>query len=59
MKVGVGIDFGTTNSTAALFDGQLVTLVRLDGGEVPATASRVTKEKRSPTGRKSTVAYRK
>ena len=38
-RVGIGIDFGTTNSAAAVFDGERVTLVALDGGPVGATAS--------------------
>ena len=28
-KVGIGIDFGTSNSAAAIFDGERVTLVQL------------------------------
>ena len=29
-KVGLGIDFGTSNSTAAIFDGEKVTMVMLE-----------------------------
>ena len=38
-RLGVGIDFGTTNSAAATYDGERVTLVPLDGGAVGAMAS--------------------
>ena len=31
-RVGIGIDFGTSNSVAAVFDGQRVTLVDLEDG---------------------------
>ena len=30
MKIGIGIDFGTSNSSAALFDGERVHAVELD-----------------------------
>ena len=29
-NVGIGIDFGTTNSTAAVFDGERVSLIQLE-----------------------------
>ena len=29
-KVGIGIDFGTSNSAAAVFDGEQLQLVRLE-----------------------------
>ena len=29
-KFGIGIDFGTSNSAAAVFDGKRVTLIQLD-----------------------------
>ena len=32
LMVGIGIDFGTSNSVAATFDGQRITLVPLEGG---------------------------
>lgn len=43
MTVGIGIDFGTSNSSAALFDGETVRAVALDaastaGGDVMPTA---------------------
>ena len=31
MRYGVGIDFGTTNSAAAVYDGSQVRLVQLGG----------------------------
>ena len=33
-SVGVGIDFGTTNSAAAIYDGEQVRLVRLETNDV-------------------------
>ncbi len=38
-RLGVGIDFGTTNSAAAVFDGEKVTLVPLEAGAAGAPAS--------------------
>ena len=38
-RLGVGIDFGTTNSAAAVFDGEQVTLVPLEAGAAGAPAS--------------------
>ena len=38
-RVGVGIDFGTTNSAAAAFDGHDLTLVPLETGTVGALGS--------------------
>ncbi len=32
MRLGIGIDFGTTNSRAAVFDGERLALVNLEGG---------------------------
>jgi len=33
-RVGIGVDFGTSNSVAAVFDGEVVTLVRLEADGV-------------------------
>lgn len=33
MRVGIGLDFGTSNSAAALFDGERLTSVVLDGAQ--------------------------
>ena len=38
-RIGIGVDFGTTNSAAAVFDGQQVTLVGLETGAVGSSAS--------------------
>ena len=38
-RLGIGIDFGTTNSAAAVFDGEQVTLVPLEAGAAGAQPS--------------------
>ena len=38
-RLGVGIDFGTTNSAAAVFDGEQVTLVPLEAGAAGSQAA--------------------
>lgn len=38
-RLGIGIDFGTTNSAAAVFDGEQVTLVPLEAGAAGSQAS--------------------
>ena len=54
----MGIDFGTTNSTAALFDGQRVTLVRLDGGEViMPSATYIDRELQTEVGQRAIDCY--
>ena len=32
-RVGVGIDFGTSNSVAAVYDGENLSLIRLEKGQ--------------------------
>ena len=49
--IGVGIDFGTSNSVAALYDGQSVRLIPLEAGEaVMPTATHLDRELITTTG---------
>ncbi len=51
MPLGVGIDFGTTNSAAAVFDGDRVTLVRLEAsGEIMPSATYIDRQLQTLTG---------
>ena len=47
-RIGVGIDFGTTNSAAATYDGERVSLIQLEQAEaimqVPLHRSNVSLE---------------
>ena len=50
-KVGIGIDFGTTNSAAALFDGERLTLVPLDADTpIMPSATYIDQELKTLTG---------
>ena len=50
-KLGVGIDFGTTNSTAAVFDGERVSLVKLEtGNPIMPSATYIDRELQTQTG---------
>ncbi|MCZ6658976.1 MAG: Hsp70 family protein [Gammaproteobacteria bacterium] len=58
MKIGVGIDFGTTNSAAAVFDGQQVTLVRLDDGQaIMPSATYIDRELQTEVGQRAIDCY--
>ncbi|XOV89055.1 MAG: Hsp70 family protein [Pseudomonadota bacterium] len=49
--IGVGIDFGTSNSAAAMFDGKVVTLVQLEEtAAIMPTATHLDRELRTKTG---------
>ena len=57
-RVGVGIDFGTTNSLAALFDGERVQLVALERGHaIMPSATYIDRRLRSLTGREAVARY--
>ena len=56
--IGIGIDFGTSNSAAAWFDGTTVHLVQLESDEaIMPTATHLDRELRTKIGkdRKSVV----
>ena len=58
MKPGIGIDFGTTNSTAAVFDGETVTLVDLEnGGSVMPSATYIDRHLQTQVGQRAIDSY--
>ncbi len=57
-RVGIGIDFGTTNSVAALFDGKSVKLVPLEGDDpVMPSATYIDAELLTETGQAAIDRY--
>jgi hypothetical chaperone protein len=55
---GIGIDFGTTNSAAAVFDGEAVTLVQLEKeGPIMPSATYIDRELQSMTGQAAIDQY--
>ena len=58
---GIGIDFGTSNSAAAVFDGEDVLLVRLEpslgDGEIMPSATYIDRELQSMTGQAAIERY--
>ncbi len=58
MKAGVGIDFGTTNSTAAIFDGEAVTLIDLQNGSpVMPSATYIDRDLQTQVGQQAIDSY--
>lgn len=58
MKPGIGIDFGTTNSTAAIFDGETVTLVDMEnGGPVMPSATYIDRDLQTQVGQRAIDSY--
>ena len=58
MKAGIGIDFGTTNSTAALFDGDALTLVDLENGSpVMPSATYIDRRLETQVGQRAIDTY--
>lgn len=57
-KVGIGIDFGTTNSTAALFDGESVRLVQLEANTpIMPSATYIDRPLQTQTGQDAIDQY--
>ena len=57
-RLGVGIDFGTTNSTAAVFDGERVSLVKLEtGNPIMPSATYIDRELQTQTGQTAIDRY--
>lgn len=56
--VGVGIDFGTSNSAAAWYDGSRVYLVQLEpDGDIMPTATHLDRELKTKTGQDAVAQY--
>jgi hypothetical chaperone protein len=57
-KVGIGFDFGTSNSAVAVFDGQRVTVVSLeDSGLVMPSATYIDRRFRAEVGQRAILEY--
>ncbi|MEM7099496.1 MAG: Hsp70 family protein [Pseudomonadota bacterium] len=58
MKVGIGVDFGTSNSVAGVFDGEQVTLIELESGApILPSATYIDQELKSATGQSAIDRY--
>ena len=58
MRIGIGIDFGTTNSTAAVFDGERLSLVALEtGNPIMPSATYIDRELQTMTGQNAIDRY--
>jgi hypothetical chaperone protein len=57
-KVGIGFDFGTSNSAVAVFDGHRVTVVALeDSGHVMPSATYIDRAFRAEVGQRAILEY--
>ena len=57
-KVGIGIDFGTSNSAAAMFDGEQVVLVQLaEQHAIMPSANYIDKDFKTTIGQQAIDAY--
>ncbi|MDH3644710.1 MAG: Hsp70 family protein [Gammaproteobacteria bacterium] len=58
MRLGIGIDFGTTNSAAALYDGKRVVLVGLEGDDpLMPSATYIDRDLQTVTGQQAIDHY--
>jgi hypothetical chaperone protein len=58
VRYGIGIDFGTTNSTAALYDGERVLLVPLESGNpIMPSATYIDRDLQTQTGQSAIDRY--
>jgi len=58
VRYGIGIDFGTTNSAAAIYDGERVWLVRLEqNAEIMPSATYVDRALQTQTGASAIAQY--
>jgi len=58
IKLGIGIDYGTSNSAAAIFDGEKVYLVNLEhDSEIMPSATHVDKDYKIVTGQEAIEYY--
>jgi hypothetical chaperone protein len=57
-RVGIGIDFGTTNSAAAVFDGERVTLIELEpNAQIMPSATYIDSDLQTLTGQAAIDRY--
>ena len=57
-QVGIGVDFGTSNSAAAIFDGEQVALARLEAhDDIMPSATYIDRDLQTRTGRKAVERY--
>ena len=57
-RLGIGIDFGTSNSAAAVFDGEQVQLVRLESyDDIMPSATYIDRDLQSMTGQAAIDQY--
>ena len=57
-KVGIGIDFGTSNSAAAVFDGEQLQLVRLEqDDDIIPSATYIDRSLTAQTGQQAVSQY--
>ena len=58
MKPGIGIDFGTTNSAAAVYDGERLELITLEAdGPIMPSATYIDREFQTMTGQRAVDLY--
>ena len=56
--IGVGIDFGTSNSAAAWYDGERVRLVQLESDDaIMPSATHLNRDLETKTGRQAVLQY--
>ncbi len=56
--VGIGLDFGTSNSAAAIFDGERLALARLEASEaIMPSATYINRDLQTRTGREAVERY--
>ena len=58
MRYGVGVDFGTSNSTAAVYDGDSVLLIPLEGDDpIMPSATYIDRDLQTLTGQSAIDRY--
>ena len=57
-RVGIGIDFGTTNSAAAFYDGEQITMVQLEADDpIMPSAMYIDTDLQTLTGQRAIEEY--
>ena len=57
-RIGIGVDFGTSNSAAAIFDGERVALARLEAhDDIMPSATYIDRDIQTRTGREAVERY--